>query len=133
MGGTITVEESGLRRTACLGAVLLAGILLLGALVFLMPAQDHRFARSAAKMEALARTLGEGDSLGQRDIGYLAFEDVYREDGLVYFVQGDIAGVDPFGYVWSPRTMPVDLDEHDSVAHSYKHLQGPWYAWQSSY
>ncbi|MFI6299297.1 hypothetical protein ACIBEJ_47435 [Nonomuraea sp. NPDC050790] len=105
-----------------MGAVLLAGVLVLVAVMAAAPARDERFAGSAGSMEALARTLGEGDDLGERAIGNLTFEKVFRADGRVYFQQGrGWLGDRAYGYVWSPRVPPAEAE----------HLDGPWYAYEA--
>lgn len=109
-----------------------AATLLVGALTGCGVLSEWRFERSAAAMEQVARTLGPDDS-GEREVGAFVFQDVYRSEGRVHFVVGDTAGVDPYGYVWSPGGVPVDDDETDAVASSFNHLQGHWYWWSDSY
>ncbi|MGI5284313.1 hypothetical protein ACQEVF_13355 [Nonomuraea polychroma] len=118
MGGTTVVEGSALRRAAYMGAALLAAILVLVVVVTMAPTEDERFASSVGSMEAVARSLGEGDELAEQTIGNLTFEKVFREDGLVYFQQGrGWLGDRAYGYVWSPHVQPRDVE----------HVEGPWY------
>ncbi|WP_214325280.1 hypothetical protein [Nonomuraea sediminis] len=114
------VEQSVLRRVAYLGAALLIVVLLLVAVVSLAPTQHDRFTRSAAAMEALARTLTEGGELPARSLGGLPFERIFRKHNQVYFQQGRNAFTDDtYGYLWSPHAQPPNTD----------HLTGPWYAY----
>lgn len=125
---TIVETESGLRRATYWGTVCLTGMLLLVGIFWLSPGDGERLARSAGQLEAAARTLGEGESLGPRELGGLTFEDVYREDGVVFFQQGRFAD-EPYGYAWSPQGRLKDFgDEHFS--HKFTHEHGRWYSWR---
>ncbi|TMR98364.1 hypothetical protein [Nonomuraea basaltis] len=126
--GKITVKGAGLRRAAYLGAAFLSVVLIMVGLYWLSPSEEERFARSAGQMEIVARTLGEGNRLGPRKLGDLTFEDVYREDGVVFFQQGRLAE-DPYGYAWSPKRQLADF-AGELLSHSFKHEHGPWYAWR---
>ncbi|GAA1019405.1 hypothetical protein GCM10009556_078860 [Acrocarpospora pleiomorpha] len=90
---------------------------------------------SLAEMEQVARTAGPDDGTTTRpqEIGGIEFQAIYREGDRVYFqVDENGPGVDPYGYVWSPKHAPVD-DSNPSVASSFEHIQGPWYRWSDSY
>ncbi|GGT37954.1 hypothetical protein GCM10010176_097570 [Nonomuraea spiralis] len=109
-----------LRRVSYMGAVLLAAVLVLVAVVTMAPTEEERLAGSAGSMEAIARSLREGDELAGRTVGNLAFERVFRENGLVYFEQGQgRLGDRAYGYVWSPLVRPRNVE----------HVEGPWYAY----
>ncbi|MGW7482462.1 hypothetical protein ACWGH8_28160 [Nonomuraea muscovyensis] len=98
--------------------------------------EEQRFERSAASMEQVARTVREDDDPTRRprEIGSLAFEDVYRDGDRVYFMLGEvIEGVDPYGYAYSPNERPVDHDDSDSVDSAFEHIRGPWYHWSDTY
>ncbi|TDD54120.1 hypothetical protein E1286_06380 [Nonomuraea terrae] len=113
MPGMIRGGTPALRRAAYVGAALVAAVL-----VAMICGERLRFAHSAADMEAVARTLGEGVELRGRSIGSLTFEFVRREDDLVYFHRGEQGwDGDSYGYVWSPEHRPSDT----------RHLRGPWY------
>jgi hypothetical protein len=98
-------------------------------------AEDERFARSVGSMEQVARTVKPSSRVNSapRQVGLLQFADVYRDGDLVYFKLGDTVGVDPYGYVWSPKGEPVDDVPDDAVAASFEHVQGPWYRWSESW
>lgn len=99
-------------------------------------AEEQRFERSAASMEQVARSVREDDDPAKRprEIGSLAFTDVYRDGDRVYFERGEvIEGVDPYGYVYSPDGRPVDDDPSDSVDSTFEHIRGPWYHWSDAY
>ncbi|GLW99460.1 hypothetical protein Misp02_35470 [Microtetraspora sp. NBRC 16547] len=96
---------------------------------------EERFQRSVESMEEVARTTGPGDRTKEtpREIGLFVFEDVFRDGDRVYFKLGaDMAGTDPYGYVWSPKSPPTD-DPEDAAASSFEHVHGPWYRWSDSY
>ncbi|MEV4179695.1 hypothetical protein [Nonomuraea sp. NPDC049709] len=117
MTETSRAERLALRRAAYLGAALLAVILA----VALIWSEDLRFAHSSGRMEAVARTLGEGAELRDQSIGSLSFEIVYREDDRVYFYRGQGWGGDGYGYIWSPASRPSDAG----------HVEGPWYEFRN--
>ncbi|MBO3751753.1 hypothetical protein J5X84_37255 [Streptosporangiaceae bacterium NEAU-GS5] len=98
------------------------------------PSEEERFARSAAAMEQVARTMGPSTraAANPREIGSFRFDDVYRDGDRVYFQTGDDFGVDPYGYVWSPNEAPADY-YRDGVAARFEHVQGPWYRWSESW
>ncbi len=87
-------------------------------------------------MEEVARTAGPGDRTKEepQEIGMFLFEDVFRDGDRVYFKLGDssMPGIDPYGYVWSPKSPPTD-DPEDAAASLFEHVQGPWYRWSDSY
>jgi hypothetical protein len=95
---------------------------------------EKRFARSVDSMEKAARIAEPSDGTREKpqEIGSFTFDDVHREGDLVYFKLGDHSGVDPYGYVWSPKRRPID-DAEDAVASSFEHVQGHWYRWSDSY
>ncbi|MFG1751516.1 hypothetical protein [Streptosporangium sandarakinum] len=96
---------------------------------------EQRVVRSFAEMEQVAQTAGPDDGTTPRpqEIGEIEFQAIYREGDRVYFKVGESGpGVDPYGYVWSPKRTPVD-DSNPSVASSFEHIQGPWYHWSDSY
>ncbi|MGW0485853.1 hypothetical protein [Nonomuraea sp. NPDC003214] len=131
MNGTAVAGESALRRVAYLVVVLVAGVALLAGVLMLAPGkqeraalENERFVRSAAAMEEVARTLGEGDELGARNIGELSFETIHREDDLVYFAQGRDMDNQPYGYVWTPPGGPHwTFAEREDV----RPVRGPWF------
>ncbi|MEO3802104.1 hypothetical protein [Nonomuraea sp. B1E8] len=96
----------------------MAAILVLAVAVAMAPTENERFTSSAGRMGAVARSLEEGDELREQTIGNLAFEKVFRENGQVYFQRGrGWLGDRAYGYVWSPRVQPRDIE----------HVEGPWY------
>ncbi|GAA4526350.1 MULTISPECIES: hypothetical protein [Nonomuraea] len=116
-------QGPALRGAAYLGAVLVSAALLLVALVALAPTEDDRFAGSVAGMEEVARSLAEGEELGERTVGGLTFERVFRENGLVYFELGrGWLGDRAHGYVRSPQGRPDGAD----------HVAGPWYRYRDA-
>ncbi|MFG3441206.1 hypothetical protein ACGF0J_28485 [Nonomuraea sp. NPDC047897] len=97
--------------------------------------EEQRFDRSVADMERVARTIRTDDDPAERprEIGWITFEDVYRDGDRVYFKLDDIGGVDPYGYVYSPAERPADNGPVDSVHSTFEHIRGPWYHWSDSY
>ncbi|WP_090940328.1 hypothetical protein [Nonomuraea jiangxiensis] len=111
------------------------GILALAmvALVVFRGTDDQRFIRSAAEMEAFARTMRDGERLGPRTVGGMKFEQVRRERGVVVFQRGERL-FSPYGYAWSPQGDPFRLLEdvewsEDHVDHYFEHLEGAFYSW----
>lgn len=104
------------------------------ALVVFRSSDDPRFSGAAAEMEAVARTMRDGERLGPRTVGGMAFEEVRREQGVVVFQAGENLA-SPYGYAWSPEGDParrlqdvVWSDDH--VDHSFEPLRGGFYSWQ---
>ncbi|WP_433255087.1 hypothetical protein ACQPYK_14040 [Streptosporangium sp. CA-135522] len=85
-------------------------------------------------MEQVARTVepDSGPEDKPRRIGLFDFSSVYRDRDLVYFQLSPWVGVDPYGYVWSPKGEPVDSPD-DAAAQTFEHVQGPWYRWSESW
>ncbi|MGP4101675.1 hypothetical protein [Nonomuraea sp. KM90] len=117
---------------AFFGVLVLAGALTMALVVF-RGSGDDRFVRAAAEVEAVARTLNEGDRLGPRTVAGMEFEEVSREHGVVFFQQGESAA-SPYGYAWSPQGDPAGLLDGaerpgDPVDHSFEHLHDALYSW----
>lgn len=91
---------------------------------------EERFQSSVESMEKVARTAGPGDPRKEtpHEIGWFVFDDVFRDRGRVYFKLGDTGELEPYGYVWSPKSPPGD-DPDDAAFSSFEHIQGPWYRW----
>jgi hypothetical protein len=126
----VGVSRSGF--LAFLGILALAGAVLV-AIVAFRGTDDQRFIRSAAEMEAFARTMRDGERLGPRTVGGMDFEEVRRERGVVVFQQGETL-FSPYGYAWSPQGDPARLLEdvewsEDHVDHYFEHLHGAFYSW----
>ncbi|MFC7586085.1 hypothetical protein ACFQYP_21840 [Nonomuraea antimicrobica] len=114
--------------------VLTVAVVVTVAIVAFRGTDDQRFIRSAAEMEAFARTMKDGDRLGPRTVGGMDFEEVRRERGVVVFQQG-VTLFSPYGYAWSPQGDPARLLEdmewsEDHVDHYFEHLEGAFYSWQ---
>ncbi|MGI5291691.1 hypothetical protein ACQEVF_51440 [Nonomuraea polychroma] len=130
----------GVSRTGVLvffGVLVLAGAAIV-ALVVVRGSEDERFVSAAGEIEAVARTLKEGDRLGPRTIGGMAFEEVSREHGVIFLQRGLVAGLDPYGYVWSPQSDPARIFDNvepsgDPVAHTFEHLHGAFYSWKGTH
>lgn len=134
---SVGVLRSG--ALAFLGILALVVTVMVAVATFRAP-EEEQFIRSAGQIEAVARTLRDGDRLGPRPIGGMAFEEVSREHGLVFFQRGLVAGLDPYGYVWSPQGDPAKIVEDveipldsDPVAHAFKHLHGSFYTWKGTH
>ncbi|MFI7420371.1 hypothetical protein [Nonomuraea sp. NPDC049684] len=129
----MSVSGSRSRVVAFFG-VLTAAVIVVAAIVAFRDTDDQRFIRSAAEVEAFARTVREGDRLGPRAVGGMDFEEVRREHGVVVFQQGE-ALQSPYGYAWSPQGDPAPILEdvewsEDHVDHHFEHLEGDFYSWQ---
>ncbi|NRQ31506.1 hypothetical protein HII36_06575 [Nonomuraea sp. NN258] len=120
MTGAVVVEGSAARRAAIVVGALVAGVVLVVAVLATAPGHEERFGRSMAAMQALAHTIEEGDTLTERTVGELTFTSISRVDGLVYFQEGIDLGGEPVGYVWSPAGEPDDA----------RHVTGPWYQYR---
>lgn len=121
-------------RVLAFFGVLTAAVIVIAAVVAFRGTDDQRFVRSAAEVEAFARTVREGDRLGPRAIGGMEFEEVRREHGVVVFQRGE-ALQSPYGYAWSPQGDPApilaDVEwSEDHVDHRFAHLEGAFYSWQ---
>ncbi|MFI7709320.1 hypothetical protein [Nonomuraea sp. NPDC049480] len=119
------------------GILVLVGAVTVAIVVF-RGSEDEQFVRAAGEIEAVARTLGEGDRLGPRTIEGMAFEEVSREHGVVFFQRGLVAELDPYGYAWSPRSDPARIFDGvepsgDPVAHTFDHLHGAFYSWKGTH
>ncbi|MFB4292944.1 hypothetical protein ACBI99_35255 [Nonomuraea sp. ATR24] len=114
---------------------LLIAIVVLASLTSCRWNDEQHITRSFAKMEQVAQTMRPESSLTNAplEIGEAEFQAVYREGDRVYFKVGENGpSVDPYGYVWSPKHVPVD-DSNPAVASTFEHIQGPWYHWSDSY
>ncbi|MFD9947312.1 hypothetical protein ACFWYW_22175 [Nonomuraea sp. NPDC059023] len=121
------------RALAVVGVLILGGVMVV-ALVALRGTGDPRLSAASAEMEAVARTMRDGELLGPRTVGGMAFEEVRREQGVVVFQEGENLS-SPYGYAWSPQGDParrlqdvVWSDDH--VDHSFEHLRDGFYSWQ---
>ncbi|MBB5079048.1 hypothetical protein [Nonomuraea endophytica] len=122
------------RALAVLGVLILGDVMMV-ALVAFRSTDDPRFSGAAAEMEAVARTLKDGERLGPRTVGGLAFEEVRRERGVVVFQEGENLA-SPYGYAWSPQGDPARRLEdaawsQDHVDHSFEHLRDGFSSWQA--
>ncbi|MFI9550653.1 hypothetical protein [Nonomuraea endophytica] len=122
------------RALAVLGVLILGGVMVV-ALAAFRSTGDPRFSGAAAEMEAVARTMKDGERLGPRTVGGLAFEEVRRERGVVVFREGENLA-SPYGYAWSPQGDPARRLEdvawsRDHVDHTFEHLRGGFYSWQA--
>ncbi|WP_285582427.1 hypothetical protein [Herbidospora sp. NBRC 101105] len=96
------------------------------------PSHEDLVLRSLPELERVAETIGP-DASGKRTIAGIEFLDVYRFRDRVYFVTGEaVEGVDPFGYVWSPKKPPAH-EINGGAASTFEHLRGEWYSWSASY
>ncbi|GAB1820765.1 hypothetical protein [Herbidospora sp. RD11066] len=96
--------------------------------------QEQRLLRSLPAMEQVAKTAPPWDGKEHHQkVGELEFQDIWRDGDRVYFREGEaVVGVDPFGYVWSPKSIPTD-GPNRGIYSFFEHIQGSWYHWSDSY